>query len=303
MALAIHGREEGKTGFAVLLVIIAFATFAGVDASARWLTREAGYAPMEAAFVRYAGHLALIVALILPQHGLSLFRTQRPRDEVLRGLFLLSSTLCNFVALSHLPMSLTGSIFFATPLIVCLLSIPLLGERVGPRRWAAVIIGFIGVMLVMQPWSEAFHWAIFFSLGAAAGAALYLIWTRRLAGVDATDTQQFYTALVATAALAPFALPGLRLPSEPIDWLPFLCIGFFGWAGHQCATIAHRFAEASVLAPLFYIQLVFLSLVDFLIFAVAPDPWLAPGVLVVAGAGLFIWLRERALSREAGHGR
>ncbi len=287
-----QARGDRATATAVVLVLCGVACFTGIDSSARWLAREAHLPAYEIAFIRYFGHLLIVLVVALPVSGARLWQTRKPTDEVLRGLFLLGSTLFNFIAVRHLPLSLTSALLFTSPILVCALSMPVLGERVGPRRWAAIVIGMFGVVLITRPWSADVHWAMGASLIAALFAALYLLWTRRLAGVDPTSTQQFYAALTATLVLAPLALSGWIWPASIIDWIPFILIGAFGWLGHQLMTTAHGLAPASSLSPFFYIQIVFMIGSDLAIYGLLPDLEIFPGVFLVILTGLFIWVRE-----------
>ena len=148
---------------------------------------------------------------------------------------------------------MTAAIAFSGPLWVCILSIPLLGERVGPRRWAAILVGFLGVLVVTRPWTGPLHWAVVMSFGAALCGAFYCLLTRMLAGRDSTTTQQFYAALIATLGTAPLGARRLDLAGGRASWFAFFAIGCFGWASHQLLIIAHRFAPASMLAPFGYV--------------------------------------------------
>jgi drug/metabolite transporter (DMT)-like permease len=182
------------------------------------------------------------------------------------------------------------------PLILCALSVPFLGEHVGWRRWTAIVIGFIGILIIVHPGTSAFHPAALLGVCAAFCSALYFMFTRKLAGVDSTATQQFYGNVIATLILTPFALAHWVWPTRPIDWAVFVFIGVVGYAGHQFSTIAHRFAPASTLAPFAYLQIIFMALSSWLIFRQLPDIWLYIGAPIVIGSGLYIWLRERALA-------
>lgn len=279
---------------AIGLALGAFLAFTGIDTCAKWLVL-AGLPTAEVVFVRFLVHLALVVATGLLA-GETLLRTGRPGTVMLRGAFLLGGTVLNFWALGYLPLATTSSIFFTSPLWICLLSIPLLGERVGPRRWAAILIGFTGILLVTRPWSGAVHWAVLLSLGAAFCAALYAILTRRLAGQDSTAVQQFYAAGIAALGTAPLALSAWAWPQDPVTWLAFGLVGAFGWAGHQLLTIAHRFAPATVIAPFVYVQILYMTLSGWMIFGDMPDGWVVAGAGVVMASGLYIWLRERNLA-------
>jgi drug/metabolite transporter (DMT)-like permease len=287
---------EDRTLRGIALMLAALAGFTGIDTCAKWLV-QGGMPTAEVVFVRYLGHLILVVAFALPA-GEPFLRTGNARDVGVRGAFLLLSTVLNFAALGYLPLTTTAAIFFSSPLWVCLLSIPLLGEEVGPRRWAAMGLGFLGVLVVTRPWAGPVHWAVVFSVGAALCGAFYSILTRKLAGRDSATTQQFYAALIATVGMAPLALPGWVWPGGRAGWFAFLAIGVFGWASHQVLIIAHRYAPASTLAPISYAQMIFMIASSWLIFAQPPDGWVLAGAAIVAASGIYIWLRERALARR-----
>ncbi len=283
---------EDRRVAAIALMIAATVINTGIDTCAKWLA-NAGLPATEVVFIRYAAHMALALALFWPTLGVRLFRTRALPTQLARGAALLVATILNFVAVKYLPLTVTASILFTMPLWICLLSIPMLGERVGPRRWIAVLTGFGGVLIITRPWSEQAHWAMLLSLGMAIGAALYSILSRRLAGVDSTATQQFYAAAVATLGVAPVAFLDWRWPTAELDWVAFGMIGVFGWGGHQLMTLAHRLAPASALAPFGYAQILFMTVSSWAIFHTPPDRWTVVGAAVVIGSGLYIGLRER----------
>jgi len=254
----------------IALMLFAFLVFTGIDTSAKWMML-AGLAPLQVVFVRYAGHALITLLIVLPREGRAMFHSENLKLEILRGMFLLGSTVCNFTAIKYLSLTLTTAIFFTTPLIVCALSIPLLGERVGPRRWAAIGVGFLGALVAIRPWGADVHWAILFSLGAVTMASLYMVLTRRLAGVDSAATQQFYSAGLATILIAPFALSGWQWPPDTVSWIAFFLIGVFGWGGHQLLVVAHRCAPASTLSPFVYVQIIYMTASSWLIFHQPPE--------------------------------
>lgn len=290
---AIEDRRLAGIG----LMLAATLMFTGIDTCAKWLV-EAGMPPMAVVFIRYFVHMLLAAALFFPSMGRKLFSTERPWLEFARGLSLLVGTILNFTAIKYLPLTLTAAIFFTVPLWVCALSIPLLGERVGWRRWAAILVGFCGALITTQIWSVNFHWAAFLSIGTALCASLYAILTRKLAGVDSTATQQFYAAAICSVGIAPMAFLEWQWPVTQIDWTVFALIGMFGWAGHHLLTVAHRYAPASTLAPFMYVQMFFMTASSWIIFHAPPDMWVIAGATLVLASGLYIWLREKELSKE-----
>lgn len=290
---------EDRRLFGIGLVILGYMMFAIIDTCAKWLS-QAGLPTSEVVFVRYAGQLFIVSALLLPTRGRQLIRTRNLKLEIIRGLFLLASTAANFIAILFLPLTITGAILFTTPFILTALSIPLLGEQVGWRRWVAIGVGFVGILVIVRPGSEAFHPAVLLSLACALFTALYMVTTRKLAGVDGVSTQQFYSGLVATTCLVPFVVArGWVWPSDPASWFAFVMIGTAALAGHQFLTTAYRYAPASVLAPFGYVQILFLTGSSWLVFNQPPDAWFFIGLPIVVGSGLYIWLRERQLSKAA----
>lgn len=286
-------REE-RTTAGLLLMALAVGFFTCIDTSAKWLILF-GLPTLQVVFARYAGHFILASLFYLPREGRSALVSNAPAKQILRSAFLLGSTVMNFMALKYLPITVTTTIFFAGPIVTSILAIPILGEKVGMRRIIAICVGFSGVLVVMQPWGAAFHPAMFFSIAGLFCASLYFIMTRLLAGVEANATQQIWSSGVAMAALAPFALQNWIWPDTLQAWLVFCFIGFFGFTGHAIATVAHRWADASLLAPVVYIQVFMAALAGILVFDTWPTVWTLGGGAIIIASGLYIWQRERKI--------
>lgn len=299
MSGAIVAPKEEKTAIGVAIMALAVLFFTGIDTSAKWLVTVAALPALQVVFVRYAVHFTVAFAIYFPREGLAVFRSNAPRKQALRAVCLFCSTVLNFFALTYLPISVTTTIFFAAPIVVTLAAIPLLGEQVGVRRVVAVCTGFLGVAVVVQPWGAAFHPAMFFGLGAMMIASMYFIMTRMLAGVDSNATSQIWAAGVATCVLAPVALPLWQWPETTLGYVVLGVIGLFGAFGHIAAVSAHRLADASLLAPVVYIQLLFASLAGYFVFATLPTRWTFVGGLIIIASGLYIWHRERLKTRHA----
>ena len=155
---------------AILLTLAAMAVFTVLDAAAKLVTQN--LAIPVAIFARYSIALILTAFLIWSTGGIRLLQTRHPVLQIMRGGFLLASTFCNFFAMSYLQLAQTAAISFTIPLWVCALSVPLLGEHVGLRRWLAVLVGFCGVLIIMRPGTQSFHWAMLVSLVTALMGAL-----------------------------------------------------------------------------------------------------------------------------------
>ncbi|WP_298261158.1 DMT family transporter [uncultured Litoreibacter sp.] len=284
---------EDRASLGIAMILVAWLFFSMIDTSVKWLVL-AGLPAMQLAFMRYVGHFFISTWLVM-RGGLDAerFQTDRLGLVLFRAYLLTSSTALNFLALLYLPLTVTASIMFTSPILVCLLGWPMLGERAGPWRVFGIVLGFVGVLVVMRPFGAEFHWAMLLSLHNALAMALYSILTRKLAGVVSTEIMQFYMGLFGTAVLLPVAVYYWSNPSTALDWVLMILLGVFGWAGHELLTRAHRFATANTLMPYAYFFLLFLSVSGYLIWGHLPDRPTLIGAAIIIGSGLLIWVRTR----------
>ena len=292
-----HKPKRDRRLLGIGLIVVAYSLFTGIDSSAKWLAL-AGLPVLQIVFLRYAIHLAIAGLIHVPSTRGRVLRTGHLRLELVRAACLMLSTACNLTAVTMLPLTVTGSIAFTMPLAITALSIPLLGERVGWRRWTAILVGLVGILIIVRPGTEAFHPAALLPLAATIFTSIYFILTRKLSAYDSIATQQIYSGLVATVCFAPLALSHWVWPTNPLDWTVFFMIGVFGFSGHQLSTNAHGLAPASVLAPFAYMQIVSITTVSWLVFHQPPDVWIFVGAPIIIGSGLYIWLRERKLHKQ-----
>lgn len=290
--------REDKVVLALILMALAVLFFTLIDTSAKWLVL-AGLPALQVVFVRYVVHFLLAAVVFLPREGRGAFESHSPKLQIVRSVCLFGSTLLNFTALKYLPITVTTTIMFAGPIVVTLLAIPMLGERVGRHRIGAVCVGFLGVLVVMQPWGAGFHPAMWLNIGALFSASMYFLMTRLLAGVENNSTSQLWSAGLASICLAPFALSHWVWPASGADWVFFALIGVFGGTAHIFATSAHRMADASILAPVIYLQIFFAAAASMVFFDTWPTVWTLGGGMIIIGAGVYIWYRERQLKKLA----
>lgn len=290
--------NEDRPFAGIALVLVAYLLFSFVDTSSKWLA-VTGLGALQLSFMRYAGHF-IITFGIMAQTGFSrdVFVSDRLGLVIIRSILLMLATVLNFIAIRYLPLTITSTILFSSPIIVCILAWPLLGERVGPWRWFAICVGFVGILIVIRPFGEALHWAVFLSLGNALFFALYLILTRKLADVVAADTLQFYTGFIGTIALLPFGLAEWQNPQDAFQWMVLLGMGAFAWLGHGLLIRANNFAPASALTPIGYSFILYLTIWSYFVFGDKPDAWTIIGACIVISSGLIIWARERHLRRK-----
>jgi drug/metabolite transporter (DMT)-like permease len=205
----------------------------------------------------------------------------------------MAMTGINFWALQYLQLTVTASIFFSVPIIIALASALVLGEKLDAGRWAAIIAGFAGVLVIIRPWGAEFHPAMLASVVNALLYAAFMMMTRRLAAYDSPETIQYLPAVGAAIGLAPFALAAWVPPSGWLEWTVACLMGVLGGAGHYLLALAHRYAPASVIAPFLYQQVVYVTLFGYLVFGDVPSPGLWLGAAIVIASGLYLFSRER----------
>ena len=290
MAIAALPQQD-RAALGIMMTLAAYAFFCVIDTSVKWLVL-AGLPAFQLAFMRYAPHFVISTVLVLRQGvSWSSFQTDHLGLVLARGFLLASATLFNFITLNYLSLTVTGSIMFSAPIIVCALSWPLLGERVGPWRWFAIILGFMGVLVVIRPFDAAFHWIALLNVYNAFALALYSIITRKIAGVVAAETMQFYMGAFGALTLAPFALWVWVPPASGLEWGLMIGLGIAGWAGHEIFSRAHTYAPANTLMPYTYSFLLYLAAASYVVFNDVPDGWTMLGASIIVVSGLIIWRR------------
>jgi drug/metabolite transporter (DMT)-like permease len=243
------------------------------------------YATEQIVWARAASHLVFILALFAPRCGVALVRTATLKWQIVRSGVHLASMLCFFTGVKYLPLAKAASISFTAPFFVALLAWPLLGERITPGRLMAVIVAFLGVLVVIRPGSDVFQWASLFMVGSAVCYALYQILTRRVAGHDSAETSAVYSALVGTVAMS-LVVPFVWSPIAGwADAALLFSLGIIGGLAHYFVARAMTYAQANVIAPFGYWQLVGAVIVGYLISGYLPDAftWIGAGIIVCAG--------------------
>jgi drug/metabolite transporter (DMT)-like permease len=288
----LSAREIGERLRGIGLMLATAAMFAGVDSSSKFATR-AGVPTLEVVWARYAISLLVAVAILRPWRNPAEYVTRRPISQAVRALLLLMSTTLNFIAVQHLQLSESAAINFVSPLIVTALAGPVLGEWAGWHRWAAVAVGFAGVLIVIQPTPSSFNPAVIASLANAVSFAGYALATRKLSVTETPSSMLIYASLVATVVLLP-ALPAthLAIPSWQAALAMVIC-GGCGAFGHLFVIHAYRHAPAMVVAPFSYSQLLWMSLVGYVVFADLPTGATLIGAAVIVASGLYILYRQQ----------
>lgn len=279
----------------IALVLLSSVFMSSGDIASKYLA--ASLPAVQITWLRYATFAAIMLSAVMAMGGLGKMRTRRPGLQVLRAVGVTVSSILFVLSLRDLPIADATATSFVSPLFVTALSIPILGEIVRWRRWLATIVGLIGVLIVVRPGGQGFHAASLFVLGSAFFWAFSLIVTRMMSRTETPAVTLAYSATLG------FLMLSLIVPLvwQPLD-LKAVMIGIFiggiSTIGHWFLILAFRHADASLLAPFAYAQLIWASLFGYLLFGALPDLWTYVGAAIIVASGLYTAHRERVRARE-----
>lgn len=280
VSLPMSARVQG-----IALMCVAVFIFAVMNAIAKELGRS--YSVVSIVWVRYAVPTLLIALIMGPRLRMELLRTNRLGLQLVRALLLVAATLLTFEGLRFLPLAEWTGISFVSPLLVAALSVPLLGERVEPRCWVSIAVGFLGVMIMVRPGSSVAGWPVLLPLCWALCYASYEMLTRRISGGARSVTTLFYTMAVGTVATSPL-LPLVWRTPDPLDGCLMVGLGILGGIGHFALIKAFDRSPAATLAPFDYTKLVWATVLGLFLFGDFPDSWSLVGMTIVAASGLYV---------------
>ena len=266
-----------------------------LDTTAKYLVRE--HSLFLVVWARYAGQMLVVTPFTWHRAGPSFWRTRHLPMQLARSTCLLIAPCCFFSALRYLPLAEGSAITFLAPIFIVLLSQPILGERPTRARWAAVVLGFTGIVVLLRPGSAVFHPAAILLIVAALCNGLYQLLTRKLVG-DSPHTTLFYSALVGAVGMTlalPFGFEGE--PLTPFASALLLLTGFLAGSAHYLLTRAFLIAPASLLTPFTYLQMVWATIAGYVVFGHLPDRWSFVGMAIIVGSGIMLWLVERRRAR------
>ena len=277
------------------LMLLAMAVLPGIDVIAKYLGQN-GMPVLQIVWARLTFGALMTLPLALPHTGARGLMPSRPFYHGLRAVLLITATFCFFWSLKFLPIADALAIFFVQPLVVTALSPLILGEHVGPRRWAAVFVGFIGTLIIIRPGFGTMNPGALLALGSGTSLALYFLMTRRISGVNKAIVTTFHTNLlgaVITCALVPW----VWITPTATDWLLFVSLAAIANIGHYCIVRAYDHAEASLLAPLAYTEMITATIMGFLFFGDLPDRWTLLGVAILISCAIYISIREQVAAK------
>jgi len=291
---ATQQRRQRLIGIALMCGAVAL--FACLDTTAKYLNTQMD--SLQVAWARYTSAFVLTLIISNPLTHPGLLRTRSPKLQITRSMLLVGSTALNFLGLRWLQLDEALSIIFTFPLLVAIISGPMLGEWIGWRRWTAIGFGFVGVLLITRPGLGGMHAAALFTLGATFCYAFYAVITRIVSRVDSNQTSLFYANFIGALAMLP-VIPFVWQP--PVNWVVvflMVMIGVLGSTGHYFLIAGHKLAPASVLSPFVYTQLIWVIVLGYLVFGQVPNSWTIAGAAIVIASGLYLLYRERKLGKS-----
>lgn len=288
-------RHAGHGG--VVLVFAALCIFVSMDTLVKFVIQH-NPAP-QIIWLRFLVHAAMAAAMMIAVPGFRpLMRSRAPGRQLVRSTLLLATTACFFLGLRYLRLGDLVILTQAAPIFTVALAALILGEKVGPRRWLGVAVGFVGVVVILKP-GFGFQAASLFGLVAALLYAAYHIFTRALAGADHSMTTFLYTPLAGTVLMAPVAAFTWQWPT-PEDMALMILPGLTGGIGHLFLILAFARSEASLLAPYFYGAILLAVGSGWIVFGETPELTTFAGAGLIVAAGLYVWHRERQLAKSRG---
>lgn len=289
----------------LLYMMAAVFAFAAMDAAAKWLT--AGYSVAEVAVLSRAISPFLALAIALQQGGLATLKTRHPGWHLTRSVANGVTLMTFFGALIYLPLADTVAITFVSPLIMCALAVPILKERVGPRRWTAIVIGFLGVLVITRPSGVGLGIGALLALGAAFGDALGINITRRMSVTESSHSMLFWSSVILIAAFVTLMLLFHNVPAfawtmpAARDWPVIAILSLCGCGAQFSLAQAFRYGEVSLLAPLEYVALIWAVIFGYLFWRDLPSLTVLAGVAIIIASSAYVAHREaRAKGAAAG---
>jgi drug/metabolite transporter (DMT)-like permease len=278
------------------LVLLAMAILPLIDVCAKFLGQQ-NVPIAQMVWARFTFGALFALPFALAKVGTAALRPVNFGFNTGRALFLIAGTACFFIALKYLPIADTLAIYFVQPILITALSPLVLGEHVGIRRWITVLIGFIGVLIIIRPGLQEINPGVFFALGAGISSAFYILITRHMTGKADAMVTTFQTSAIGAIGLT-FAAPLYWQAPNAHQWLLLVLLGSIAIVGHYLVTRAYDFAEASLLSPFNYSEMIVAVIAGRYYFNDFPDRWTFLGVSILIACAIYISWREKVRANE-----
>jgi len=293
-------KPADRPSLGIALMLAALFLFTAMDSAIKLSVQSLPV--FQVLWARFLFHMIAVSAALAAMGRRLPPRTGAPRLQAVRSLSLAAANLFFTAALVHVPLAECVAIGFVSPLIVTLLAARMLKERVGWQRWSGILAGFAGVVVIIRPGAGVTHPAALLVLATAVVFAVYSVLTRRLAGIDDAFTTIFHTGVAATLVTT-LIVPFVWVWPTARDWGRLAGLGLLGGVGHFLLILAYQRAQASVLAPFAYTQIIWATAAGFVFFGELPDAVAVAGACVIVAGGLFVLWAETRGGRHAGPGK
>ena len=279
---------------AIILNLSAWVVLPIMDGFAKFLSSDLPI--LQITWARYFFTVVFILPKMFFFCKKQLVWTDKPKLQFIRGIILLSANICFFYSISVISLAKALTLAFVAPLIVTAFSPVYLGERVGFRRWSAVLIGFIGSIIVIRPGFVEINLASFAALGTGVMYGFYLIITRKLSTSDNPLLTLLLTGVVGTLIISTF-MPFVWVDPTFSQWSMMVAVGIFASIGHLLLILSLKYADASKLAPLSYFEIITNIIIGYYFFSDFPDNWTFVGLFIIVLSGIYISRREYLIKK------
>lgn len=290
----LDARPAENKPLAIALILITTLIFALSDAVAKLMV--ARISPIEVSWIRSVVVMVITLPIVYARIGRQVFAPQHPMRQILRGAAVLGSSLLYLTGLTYLPLADASAINFIWPVLITVLSVIFLGEKVGLRRWGATVLGFIGMLIIIRPGSSAFQTAAIYPIGAAVMWAFASLMTRGMTSTDPPETTIFWSALVMLVGTT-ITLPYFWTTPGWYEIGLGVFVGVGSAVAHALIVFAFERASAATLAPFAYLQLVWATMLGYLMFSTIPDRWILTGSVLIVISGIYTAHRERVRAK------
>lgn len=277
-------------------MLAAMAVLPCIDVIAKFMGR-AGMPVLQIVWARLTFGAVLTMPFAARHTGLRGLLPETPGIHTMRACLLMASTFFFFSSLKFLPIADALAIFFVQPLVLTSLSPLVLKEKVGPRRWAAVCVGFVGTLIIIRPGMTALNPGSLLALASGTSLALYFLLTRRITGRTKAIVTTFHTNAIGAVIATALVTLVWKSPT-PMEWVQFVSLAAIANIGHYCIVRAYDHAEASLLAPLAYTEMVTSTVLGLIFFGDFPDVYTFTGVAILISCAIYISMRERQTARQ-----